>query len=399
MSARVELLPEMIEAFFRDARERHAIYLRRSAGLQKPWTNDPVMRQYRITNVFRELDKTTVWIRENVRDPLSSHPLVLPAIALCRWFNLIGTLETIFKQPSLFAGEVKVAATAAGAAGARWIPPDPNPRAAGQPEPAAAARLAALLYTDGPHPTPWQEWLATGNTATLEWPLRKQGAPWVTGAYMIRTPIGMDKLEGVLSSFRSFCTQRPKFECNDGSFKSMGWADVAEYCIDARESGNPVTLKRVWEWLKNFYGLGAFMAYEIVTDLRHTKLLDRAPDINTWANPGPGALRGAALMIRPANRVRKGRLEKASVKEAESAMAQLLELSRDPRYWPQPRRGLGATVYDPSYLQEIGDVLKNPPVIEDWPEWELREVEMWLCEMAKITRTRLGFGRPRGNFQ
>ena len=52
------------------------------------------------------------------------------------------------------------------------------------------------------------------------------------------------------------------------------------------------TLENVWLHLQRMPGIGPFVAYEIVTDLRHTSLLQDAPDIMTWANPGPGAIRG-----------------------------------------------------------------------------------------------------------
>ena len=102
-----ELIEEHVEEYFRDARERHAIYLRRRAGQPRPWTQDPVLRDYKITNVFRELDKTTVHLRDLVREPLRDHSLVLPATVLYRWFTLISSGNTIFAAPSFltdFAG-------------------------------------------------------------------------------------------------------------------------------------------------------------------------------------------------------------------------------------------------------------------------------------------------------
>ena len=42
---------------------------------------------------------------------------------------------------------------------------------------------------------------------------------------------------------------------------------------------------------------GGFHSYEIVTDLRHTYLLENASDINLWANIGPGCRRGLARII------------------------------------------------------------------------------------------------------
>lgn len=52
------------------------------------------------------------------------------------------------------------------------------------------------------------------------------------------------------------------------------------------------TLEESCKWFRQFYGFGPFIAYEVVTDLRHTRYLRDATDIYTWANPGPGARRG-----------------------------------------------------------------------------------------------------------
>src|SRR5262249_32982220 len=87
-------------AFFNYARERHAVYLRRRAKQPGPWTNDRVLQTYRFCNVFRELDRTTVWFRENVRDRYADSEQVLLATVLFRWFNRITTGEALFKQLS-----------------------------------------------------------------------------------------------------------------------------------------------------------------------------------------------------------------------------------------------------------------------------------------------------------
>ncbi len=55
-------------------------------------------------------------------------------------------------------------------------------------------------------------------------------------------------------------------------------------------------LEVAFEYLKGFYGFGPFMAYEVVTDLRHTKWLNPV-DANTWCNVGPGARRGLNRII------------------------------------------------------------------------------------------------------
>lgn len=78
--------------------ERHNIYLKRLAGRPKPWTDDVILQTEFFTNPFREFDKTTVWLRENVRLPLTNRPEVLMATVIFRWFNLISTGELLLKH-------------------------------------------------------------------------------------------------------------------------------------------------------------------------------------------------------------------------------------------------------------------------------------------------------------
>jgi len=84
-----------VERFLYWIRERHAIYQRRKAGRPKPWTDDEVLQRYFFTNPYREHDKTTVWFRENVREPLRDDPEVLFATVCFRWFNYIPTGQVL----------------------------------------------------------------------------------------------------------------------------------------------------------------------------------------------------------------------------------------------------------------------------------------------------------------
>ena len=76
-------------------RERHRIYLRKTAGAPKPWTKDPILQKYKFTNVFRELDKTTVWLREHVRNPYIDHPDMWFMVAMFRQSGWIPTFEEL----------------------------------------------------------------------------------------------------------------------------------------------------------------------------------------------------------------------------------------------------------------------------------------------------------------
>ena len=83
-----------IDEYFSTARERYRIKLRREAGQEQPWTEDPVLQEWRFCQVHREEDKTTVWFRENIR----RHMIGIRAVEACiifRWFNRIETGELI----------------------------------------------------------------------------------------------------------------------------------------------------------------------------------------------------------------------------------------------------------------------------------------------------------------
>lgn len=290
----------MIDEYFSYARERHAIYLRRAAGAPPPWTEDPVLQQYRFCNIFRELDKTTQWFRTNVREPLRGTPEVLLATVVFRLFNRITTGEAIFCQREFITNET----------------------------------LFDMFQTTRlPASEIMKIWRG---------PIKMYcgGGPYTTGSYMTKTPTGMDKLTGMLQVIQWFVGGKHK----DGE-THMPWRVIAELAIKRNKEAD-VTLESVWNWLTGFPFIGDFTAYEIVTDLRHTALLDRAPDIRLWASAGPGAKRGLRLMFDD---------DRSRLKQ----MQELLNISLDPRFWPGK-----------------------------WPPWEMREVEHTLCEFFKYERAR-----------
>lgn len=352
-----------ISRFFAFARERHAIHLRRRAGQPWPWTSDPILQRYRFTNVFRELDATTVWFRENVRDPLRASPDVLLATVLFRWFNRITTGEAIFSQTCSLSEH------GAGTPWELWQ----RHRWEDTEDFMDVLTDAILSYCRTP----------TGRGY-------RQG-PYVTGAYIIKTPDGHDKLEGVLQCVQWFMEE--EFTAEYGTIgpdlRPFGWEWLSELLLSGPEM---VTLQEVWSWLRRFPYMGDFMAYEVVTDLRHTDLLCRAPDIMTWANPGPGAARGAGRVLHES----KDHYQPSQKSELVSEMQELLRLSQMEIFWPQWTEDSvsGESTYD------WHCDLETPHQEEgDWPAWEMRDVEHTLCEFDKYERARLGEGRPRGVYR
>lgn len=289
---------EGVRRFFAYARRRHEVFIRKSRGDPPPWTADPILQQYRFTNIFREDDRTTIWCREHIREAFPGSPLVLPALVIFRWFNKIETGAAMMRDDLMF----------------RWI-----------------MRNASMGHV-------------------RDAILRERGSgPYVNGAYIIKSPNGMTKLDGVL-----YCCQRFLDEKREGH----SWYAAA----DAMASGE-WNLEDSWNWLREYDQQGDFTAYEVITDLRHTHLLRGASDIMTWANAGPGAKRGL-------NRVFGRPLTQQLPKiETCAEMRHLLDRSRSNLLWPRK-----------------------------WGQWEMREVEHTLCEYDKWERTRLGEGTPKQRY-
>ena len=201
----------------------------------------------------------------------------------------------------------------------------------------------------------WFNFIETGRTLVrhnlhLEWDRKKaieeitKQDKWVTGAYIVKTPNRMDKVTGVA-------------ECI-----SHMWGD-REKLVDQILATK--SLEKSWEILRDYPYMGPFMAYEVITDLRHTYLLRDAKDILTWANAGPGAMRG---------------LNRLAGRD--------LDFSRRSHPWNDEMRE----------LWEISRERLNPNLI-DLSRFEMREIEGGLCEFDKYSRILNEEGRTRSVYK
>lgn len=292
--------------YFQYAKERQQMYRRRERGDPPPWTDDQVMGNIYLCNLFREQDKTTVWFRENVRGPAWDEPLKAFAYTiLFRWFNRISTGEVLFQETEIARG---------------W--------------------LWRLVSEQDPHSV--GDWLASQIELNCE-------RPYFTGAYMIKADNYIAKhlsISIAASKVVSAYIERTKAEEKWVLYDTLeGWT----------------------RWLTGFHGLGWFMAYEAVSDLRWTCLAEWSTDIDTWANVGPGCARGLSRLyyndINHAGWFRKNPTASLMV------MRWLLQLSKDPQFWSQDER-----------------------------PWEMREVEHFLCEYDKIERVKRGEGRSKRKY-
>jgi hypothetical protein len=300
--------------------ERHAIYLRRQAGQPKPWTTDPILLDYKFTNPFRENDRGTVWLRENFLEP---HKDAATHTDSCASQGAIG-------------GQ-----------GLEFIPCDC---------PYGKRNLELLAFNIG-----WYRmfnWCGTG--AFLEWQI--DWTPLViqrileqrlyekkqvfTGAHIVYSPPGISKIEAIVQ----VCTDL------------WGLRDKIAHTARVHRS-----LAATFNVLTTVHCVGGFMAYEMVTDMRHTQLLEDATDIYTWANPGPGALRGLQRLGLPHTN-----------KTAIASMRELLTHGQTLGWAGSPEP----------------DIFKGQAL----PALEMRDIEHSLCEFDKYCRVLFGEGEPRAKF-
>jgi len=276
------------------------------------YSGDLIFQTYRFCNVFRELDRVTVWIRKNIREPFEDHEHLWFMLCIARILN--------------------------------WPP-----------------TLQELMETEGAWPS--HAGFKPENMTTVLDNRKARGDKVYTGAYMIRA-------ESKSHPFGHWTKQRYVAEIVLGRLWDDRdiWHHNVEG-LDQDEGANPLNwqpgLQEIWEIFQHseYRGWGPFMAYEVVTDLRHTRYLNEAADIMDWANAGPGAKRGL-------NRLQGRELKQPmSQMQANDEMYMLLSLS------------------------------KLPGNLAPWvPPLEMRDIEHSLCETDKYLRVKLKQGRPRAKY-
>lgn len=334
---------EALELFLYWIRERHTIHLLRTSGAEPPWTKDGILQNVFFTNPYREHDKTTVWFQENIRQPLANDPCVLFATVAFRWFNFIPTASVLMDPET-----------------------DPN----------------MFLH--------WDSKLVRSILHCLA-----DSGKVFTGAYMIKSPNGQNKVDGICDCIdilarclnwlrgsailpKEIRKALPRGRNGQGQHlpQDVPWADEDQdetrcsFLADLFTAGpiGKMSLQEACAGFQLFPFLGSFMAYEIVTDLRHTYLLSGAPDIMTWANLGPGAIRG------------------------------LLRLTGE--FVPGPADGSYRAPHNASELMLALLAITQSHFAKDnrFPKFELRDIEHSLCEVDKYIRVLNGEGQAKRQF-
>ena len=315
--------------------ERHAIYVRKEiragadpadlhvpkgADLEEcdpshlaaqedgPLTNDLVMRQYRFCNVFRELDRVTRFVDAEIRKPFALNNNLWFMLAAARYINWPPTLRFLMNHIDEKTGQ------------SAW------------PESGHAQFNPRNM----------------GNALDL-W--KSQGNKVYTGAYMIRAESNPNA--------DWYCWSKQQYVAQIVLGRLWQDRDCIRRCFEAEQS----TLKGAWAAFqsKRYVGWGPFMAYQVVADLRHTRYLQNATDINTWAALGPGSKRGLNRLA--------GRPLSYNLNQEEG-------LDEMRSIWAEQ------------------DAHRAPWV----PPIELGDIQNSLCEVDKLLRVRSNEGRPRARY-
>lgn len=159
-----------------------------------------------------------------------------------------------------------------------------------------------------------------------------------TNAYRINTPLGLNNKTGVLLF--------------------LDRAQEAHSAL-AAVANQAVSFRQLHAEVQALSGLGSFIAYQALLDLRDLSMLRTKDD---WAYPGPGAARGLARLAGTYKEARWDAKEYRLDSRTNSAAPELVDR-----------------------LLELTPVLRE---ILGWDRWSVHETEGWLCEWDKYERLR-----------
>lgn len=84
--------------------ERYDIKIKRDEGVPRElWTGDPILREFKFTNVKRAWDYTSRWLQEHWYDPYGSSATAGMMAAFARFFPYVPTLEAVSVPDTKFS--------------------------------------------------------------------------------------------------------------------------------------------------------------------------------------------------------------------------------------------------------------------------------------------------------
>ncbi len=246
----MEICQENIDLFFNFMNERHNIWHRRFIEKlpREQWTEDPILKTTKYTNIYRELDRGTLWWLKNIGAKFLNYKEFCDKILTLKEDNKV---ELEMNNALELKGLV-------------WQ--------------TIIYRLCNRIETFEEVGFPSFNNYDVENLNNVYYQklatIADRGDPVMTSAHLTcPTPSGYTKSEGFMFALRSLYNNLDSLVAGIQQAKSS---------------------KAVFEELKAIHCVGNFIAYEVLCDLMYVQAIPFAED--DWANVGPGAYEGIRLM-------------------------------------------------------------------------------------------------------
>ncbi len=226
------------DLFWQFIYERHMIWYKRFVlKLPAPWTADQILLEYKFTNMYRELDKGTLYLLDYIIGPVEK--LGQPSSQI---FNTI--MYRVFNRIDAWE---------------------------------AIRHLTAGRDDKAYRGAPEMPWHRQQMVNILRHRQDVLNLPIYTDAHMVcaynGTP-GHDKLARIENIFNAM---------------EKDHLDSFVRLVNSAKSLQPI-----WQALKDMHGLGPFLAYEIAVDISYAPWNNLSE--NEWVNPGPGCQIGINIL-------------------------------------------------------------------------------------------------------
>lgn len=337
--------------FFWLMHERMAIWKRRFVDKkERPWTENDILRDYKFTNVYRELDRNSQWQIKNILldDELSLKNLIWKLMVF-RFFNNPETFtfspnKTTTIQKDLFGVQTK-----SGLEQTQKI----------------EDLISATKWRNG---IPDYDEYDEDEFSRFIAGIRSTGKNPYTTAYLINS-------QATPGQPRDYCYTRVVVPTLHKSIP-----EIIKLVLTAKKPEDIIS------YLTKLPAVADFIAHEFYQDFtyipRYTNRKFMKFDQNDYTNVGPGASIGIRL-IYPSLKTLKD--QKQAIywlrDEAERELSKVAKEKKEPMY----------------YLE--WDKEKREYYFADECNITLHQIEMWLCEFQKYWKMTIKTGKQRSKFQ
>jgi hypothetical protein len=223
-------VPENVKLFYKFIFERQRIWHKRFMEHEDPpWTDDTILAKYKYTNVYRELDRGTIWLMQNIMPEFGSVKVSKKKLRNILWkicqYRLLNKIET-FESIGL---------------------------------------VGYKRYQRKSHDGFFERLYV----------LRDSGVKvWTDAHITLQCNLKQDRLKNFEYILDKLHSNIP---------------DLVDLLIDG------CFIKDFFDRIKQEYGFGPFISYEVTTDLSYANWNNI--DQDEWANPGPGCQFGLKLIF------------------------------------------------------------------------------------------------------